>query len=130
MGSNGKIYLGYITSSISHFIRNTFQKDVFITSLTAKKIKKKHPPLDKEFIYNHNFQIIIDNTIMIYFDEKDMAYNCLSKVDDNLLIYGIISKNNRTEVTTLFKTNPSQIKKKFLKNEKLMVLKKEEFTTN
>lgn len=130
MGSNGKIYLGYIKSSISHFIRNTFQKDVFITSLTAKKIKKKHPPLDKEFIYNHNFQIIIDNTIMIYFDEKDMVYNCLSKVDDNLLIYGIISKNNRTEVTTLFKTNPSQIKKKFLKNEKLIVLKKEEFTTN
>ena len=130
MGSKNRIYLGFISNHILHKVRNTFEKDVYMTDVTAKKIGKKHFPLDKEFIHNNNFQIILDNTLMIYFDERELIYNCLSKVDDKLLIYGIVSKNNRTEVTTLFSTNPSQIKKKFLSKEKLIVLKKEEFTTN
>jgi len=130
VGSKNRIFLGFISSSILHHIRNTFEKDVYITSLTAKKIGKKHSPLDKEFIYNNNFQVVINNTIMIYFDEKDMIYNCLSKVDDKLLLYGMVSKNKKTEITTLFNTNPSQIKKKFLNNKKLIVIRNEEFTTN
>jgi hypothetical protein len=130
MGSKNRIFLGLISNEISHFIRNTFSKEVYVTDVTAKKIENKHSPLEKEFIHNHNFQIVIDNTIMIYFDEKELIYNCLSKVDDKLLIYGMVSKNKRTEITTLFNTKPSQIKKKFLENEKLIVLKKEEFTTN
>jgi hypothetical protein len=130
MGSKNRIFLGLISNEISHFVRNTFSKEVYVTDVTAKKIENKHSPLEKEFIYNHNFQIVIDNTIMIYFDEKELIYNCLSKVDDELLIYGMVSKNKRTEITTLFNTNPGQIKKKFLENEKLIVLKKEEFITN
>ena len=130
MGSKNRSYLGFISSHILHNIRNTFEKDVYMTDVTAKKIERKHSPLDKEFIYNNNFQIILDNTLMIYFDEKELIYNCLSKVNDRLLIYGMISKNNRTEVTTLFNTKPNQVKKKFFENKKLIVLKKEEFTTN
>ena len=130
MGSKNRIFLGYITNSISHFIRNIFHKEVYITDITAEKINKKHYPLDREFIYNNNFQIIIDNTIMIYFDEKENIYNCLSKVDNRLFIYGMIAKNNRTEISTLFNTKPNQVKNKFLNKENLIVLKKEEFTTN
>ena len=104
MGSKNRIYLGIISSEISHHIRNIFPKEVYITVMTVKKIKNKHTPLDKEFIHNHNFQIVIDNTIMIYFDKKKSIYNCLSKIDDKLLIYGMVSKNNRTEITTLFNT--------------------------
>ena len=130
MGTKNRIFLGFVSSHILHSIRNTFEKDVYMTDVTAKKIARKHSPLDKEFIYNNNFQIIIDNTLMIYFDEKELIYNCLSKVNDRLLIYGMISKNNRTEVTTLFNTKPNQVKKRFLENKKLIVLKKEEFTTN
>lgn len=130
MGSKNRILLGLISNTISHNIRNIFSKEVYITISTAEKIEKKHPPLDKEFIHNHNFQIIIDNTIMIYFDEKDSIYNCLSKVDGDFLIYGLISKNKRTEVTTLFKTYPNQIKKRFVENKKMINLKKEEFIIN
>ena len=130
MGSKNRIFLGYITNNISHFIRNIFHKEVYITDITAEKINKKHYPLDREFIYNNNFQIIIDNTIMIYFDEKQSIYNCLSKVNDKLLIYGMVSKNSRTEITTLFNTKPNQVKKRFLENQNLIVIRKEEFTTN
>lgn len=130
MGSKDKIFLGYITDNIRHIIRNIFQKEVYITIVTAQKINKKHSPLDKKFIYSHNFQIVLNNTIMIYFDEEKNIYNCLSKIEEDFFIYGLVAKNNRTEVTTLFNTNPSQIKKKFLNREKLIVLKKEEFTTN
>ncbi len=130
MGSKNRIFLGFISNEIRHYIRNTFHKDVYITDITAKKIENKHPPLDKEFIYNHNFQVVIDNTIMIYFDEKQSIYNCLSKVNDKLLIYGMVSKNSRTEITTLFNTKPNQVKKRFLENQNLIVIRKEEFTTN
>lgn len=130
MGSKDKIFLGYIPDNITHIIRNIFQKEIYITIVTAQKIKKKHSPLDKKFIYNHNFQIVLNSTIMIYFDEEKNIYNCLSKIEEDFLIYGLVAKNNRTEITTLFNTNPSQIKKKFLNKEKLIVLKKEEFTTN
>ena len=127
MGSKNRILLGEMTNIISHNIRNTFSKEVYMTSATAIKIENKHSPLDKKFIYNHNFQIIINNTIMIYFDEKKFIYNCLSKVSEDFFIYGLISKNKRTEVTTLFKTYPNQIKKRFIENKKLIFIKKEEF---
>ena len=67
---------------------------------------------------------------MLYFDEKQSIYNCLSKVNDKLLIYGMVSKNSRTEITTLFNTKPNQVKKRFLENQNLIVIRKEEFTTN
>lgn len=67
---------------------------------------------------------------MICYDDENSIYNCLSKVDERFLVYGMISKNKKTEITTLFNTNPSQIKKKFLKNKNLIVIRKEEFTTN
>lgn len=132
MGSKNRIFLGYITSRISHFIRNTFEKELYITDVTAQKIKKKHSPLDKEYVYNHNFQIVINNTIMIYpyYDNEKLIYNCLSKVEGKFLIYGMISKDNRTEVSTLFIAKPNQIKKKFIDNKDVIVLKKEEFITN
>jgi hypothetical protein len=130
MGSKNRIFLGIISSNISHFIRNTFSKKVYMTDSTVKKIENKHHPLENEFIYNHNFQEIIDNTIMICFDERKNIYNCLSKVNDKFLIYGIISKNKRSEISTLFYTKPNQIKKKFLDNKNLIVVKKEEFITN
>ena len=129
MGSKNRIFLGLISSHILHKIRNTFKKRVCMTDSTVKKIEEKHPPLDKEFIYSNNFQIVIDNTLMIYYDDKDRVYNYLSKVDNKLFVYGLVSKNKRTEVSTLFQTNPSQVKKNFKENKNIIVLK-EEFTTN
>ena len=137
MGSKNRIFLGYIPSNIIHHIRNIFEKNVYMTIATAKKIEKKHSPLDKEFIYNHNFQIILDNTISIYSyhnNRGELNYNCLTKVDERFFIYGLISKGKgkgkRTEVSTLFIAKTSQIKNKFFKNENTIELKKEEFTTN
>ena len=125
MGSKNRVYLGIVSSHILHKVRNVFSKKVYMTDATIKKVEEKHPPLDKEFLHNGNFQIIIDNTLMIYFDEKKNLYNCLSKVDNKFFVYGMISKNNRTEVSTLFKTNPSQIKKNFKLNENLIVIKED-----
>lgn len=45
MGSKNRIFLGFVSSHILHSIRNTFQKDVYITDVTAKKIERKHSPL-------------------------------------------------------------------------------------
>ena len=129
MGSKNSKYLGIISSLILHNIRNTFSKKVWITDAKKKKIEKKHPPLDKEFIHNDNFQIIIDNTLMISYDETKKVYNCLSKVNGSFFVYGMFPKNKRAEVTTLFKTNPKQINKNFINNDNLIVIK-EEFTTN
>ena len=130
MGSKNRILLGLISNSINHYFRNIFFKEVFMTVATAKKIEDKHPPLDKEFIHNHNFQIVIDNTIMISYDEERNIYDCLSKISENFFVYGLISKSNRTEVTTLFRTNPSQIKSKFIDKKNLVVIKKEVFILN
>jgi hypothetical protein len=129
MGSKNQKFLGIVSNNVLHNIRNVFEKEVYITDRTIKKIEKKHFPLDKEFIYNDNFQIILDNTLMICYDESKKIYNCLSKVNNRFFIYGMFPKNNRTEITTLFKTNPRQINKDFIENEKTIVLKKE-FTTD
>lgn len=137
MGSKNRIFLGCIPSNIAHYIRNTFEKNVYMTISTAKKIEKKHPPLEKEFIYNHNFQIILDNTISIYSfpdNRGNLKYNCLTKVNERFFIYGLIlkgkGKGKRTEVSTLFIAKTSQIKNKFFENENAIELKKKEFTTN
>jgi len=132
MGSKNRIFLGRITNIMNHIFKNTFEKDVYMTDATAKKIEEKHPPLDKEYIYNHNFQIIIDNTIMIYPDNKKdkLIYNCLSKVDGRFFIYGMISKGKRTEISTLFIGKPNQIKKRFFENENTRRIKKELFQLN
>lgn len=123
MGSKNRKYLGIVSSIILHNIRNTFPKKIFITNKTIEKIQIKHSPLDKEYIHNDNFQTIIDNTIMIYYDQNKRTYNCLSKINTKFLIYGMVPKNNRTEISTLFYTYKRQLEKDFYENENAIEIK-------
>ncbi len=118
MGSKNRILLGHITSRITHYFRNTFENDIYITKVTAEKIKIKHSPLDKEFIYNNNFQIIVDNTIYINYDVEDNSWECLSKIEDKYYFYVLIVNNRSTHVKSLYIPKLKKIEVKFFKNEK------------
>lgn len=83
-----------------------------------------------DYLNKENFSILVDSVIFVSYDKEQNIYNCLTKVDEKFVIFGIVSKNLRNEITTLFYTNERQIKNKFLNKENLIELKKEEFTTN
>ena len=130
MGTKNRIFLGVLTYSILHKIRNKFiSKKIFINDKVFKKIKNKHFDV-VAYINEEKFLIVLENTICIYFDEDENIYNCLSKIEGKFIIYGIVPKNIRNDVTTLFYTNIKQIKKKFPNDENLRILKKEEYTIN
>lgn len=118
MGSKNRILLGYITNRIKHNFRNTFNNDIYITKSTAEKIKIKHSPLDKEFIYNNNFQIIIDNTVYINYDEEDNSWECLSRIEDKYYFYVLIVNNKHTHVKSLYIPKLKKIELRFFNNEK------------
>ncbi|MDC7244057.1 MAG: hypothetical protein PQJ44_09195 [Sphaerochaetaceae bacterium] len=113
MGSKNRRKLGNLSNIFLHKIRNVFSEDiVYITDNKIKKLNSNRPELNKYF-EEKEFQTLIDNVKKVYYNEEDKIYNCLTESDGKLFIFGIVSKNVRNEVTTLFITNDRQIDKKF-----------------
>ena len=111
MGSKNRIFLGILSNIILHHFRNTLlKKELYITKLKVKKITNKHPEI-VHFITQHNFQIIIDNTIAKCEYNKEGIYNLLAKVDEKYILYSVSVNNFYLEGGTLFYTSKRQLKK-------------------
>lgn len=131
MGTKNRIYLGKLSKYFLHKVRFFETSELYITDNKIKKIKLNNNRLNLiDYLNKEDFSSLIDNVIYVSYDKEENIYNCLTKIDEKFAIFGIVSKNLRNEITTLFYTNERQIKNKFLNKENLIVLKKEEFTTN
>jgi hypothetical protein len=113
LGSKNRIYLGIVTSIILHHFRNIFEdKNIYITKLKSKRIAKKHPEII-HYIHDHNFQILIDNTIATCDYHEDGLYNFISLVDGKYILYSISHNNFYNELGTLFYIRKKQMIKCF-----------------
>jgi hypothetical protein len=131
MGTKNRIYLGKLSKYFLHKVRFFETSELYITDNKIKKIKSNNNRLNLiDYLNKEDFCNLIDNVIYVSYDKEENIYNCLTKIDEKFVIFGIVSKNLRNEITTLFYTNERQIKNKFLNKENLIVLKKEDFTTN
>jgi hypothetical protein len=131
MGSKNRIFLGKLSKYFLHKVRFFQTSDLYITDNKIKKIKSNDNRLNLvDYLNKEKFSILIDSVIFVSYDKEENIYNCLTRIDEKFVIFGIVSKNLRNEITTLFYTNERQIKNKFLNKENLIELKKEEFTTN
>jgi hypothetical protein len=131
MGTKNRIYLGKLSKYFLHKVRFFETSELYITDNKIKKIKSNNNRLNLiDYLNKEDFCNLIDNVIYVSYDKEENIYNCLTKIDEKFVIFGIVSKNLRNEITTLFYTNERQIKNKFLNKENLIVLKKEEFATN
>lgn len=131
MGTKNRIYLGKLSKYFLHKVRFFETSELYITDNKIKKIKSNNNRLNLiDYLNKEDFPSLIDNVIYVSYEKEENIYNCLTKIDEKFVIFGIVSKNVRNEITTLFYTNERQIKNKFLNKENLIVLKKEEFTTN
>lgn len=124
MGSKNRILLAILTNLILHKLRNIFHsKELYITKAKFKKIDIKHIDVSY-YLYDNNFQIIINNTIGIcsYKIETSMI-NFISMVDDNIFLYSISVNNFFIYLGTFFKSDKRKILKQcnheidFLNNE-------------
>ena len=131
MGTKNRIFLGKLSKYFLHKVRFFETSELYITDNKIKKIKSNNNRLNLiNYLNKEDFSTLMDNVIYVSYDKEENIYNCLTKIDEKFVIFGIVSKNLRNEITTLFYTNERQIKNKFLNKENLIVLKKEEFTTN
>jgi len=111
LGSKNRILLGILTDIILHHFRNTLlKKELYITKLKVKKIANKHPEII-HFITQHNFQIIIDNTIARCDYNQEGIYNLLAHVDEKYILYSVSINNFYLEGGTLFYTSKRQLRK-------------------
>lgn len=131
MGTKNRIHLGKLSKYFLHKVRFFETSELYITDNKIKKIKSNNNRLNLiDYLNKEDFSSLIDDVIYVSYEEEENIYNCLTKIDEKFVIFGIVSKNLRNEITTLFYTNERQIKNKFLNKENLIVLKKEKFTTN
>jgi len=111
LGSKNRIFLGILSNAVLHHLRNTLnKKELYITKLKVKKITNKHPEIS-HFIMQHNFQVIIDNTIAKCDYDQEGIYNLLAKVDEKYILYSISTNSHYIEAGTLFYTSKRQLKK-------------------
>jgi hypothetical protein len=109
LGSKNRILLGYLHPSIFHIHRNIFQsKRLYVTRKKANKISSEHPNQSK-FIEEHNFQVLLDNTIASCNYKEDGIKNFIIHYQDEYLVYGISINNFRNELTTIFKPSVRQL---------------------
>lgn len=131
MGTKNRIHLGKLSKYFLHKVRFFETSELYITDNKIKKIKSNNNRLNLiDYLNKEDFFSLIDDVIYVSYEEEENIYNCLTKIDEKFVIFGIVSKNLRNEITTLFYTNERQIKNKFLNKENLIVLNKEKFTTN
>jgi len=111
LGSKNRILLGYLHPIVLHFHRNTFKsKKLYLTRKKSNKISIEHPNQAK-FIEEHNFQVLLDNTIASCHYKEDGVKNFITMHEAEYLIYGISINNFRNELTTIFKPNTRQLVK-------------------
>lgn len=123
MGTKNRIHLGKLSKYFLHKVRFFETSELYITDNKIKKIKSNNNRLNLiDYLNKEDFSSLIDDVIYVSYEEEENIYNCLTKIDEKFVIFGIVSKNLRNEITTLFYTNERQIKNKFLNKEK--------FTTN
>jgi len=109
LGTKNRILLGYLQASIFHFHRNTFKsKKLFLTRQKSNKISLEHPSQAK-FIEEHNFQVLLDNTIASCNYKEDGVTNFIIHYENEYLVYGISVNNFRNELTTIFKPSVRQL---------------------
>ena len=102
MGSKNRIFLGIITSQILHYYRNIFNENkLVISKKKAEKIKKEHP-IQAIYIYEYQFQRLLDNTIS----------SCIYKQNGitNFIAYDSVN-NFYNELSTVFKPSIRQLVK-------------------
>jgi len=125
LGNKNRIFLAILNNLILHKIRNIFSaKDLYITKAKFKKIETKHKT-ESSFLYDNNFQSIIDNTIGICSYKKDTTIiNLVSIVDNKIYLYSLSPNNFFIYLGTFFKTDKRKILKQcnneiiFLNNNK------------
>ena len=111
MGTKNRIKLGLITSILLHYFRNIFDdKNLYITKLKAKRIAKKHPEII-HYIYGHNFQLLLDNTIATCSYHEDGIYNFIALIGNKYILYSISHNNYYNELGTLFYIRKKQMLK-------------------
>jgi hypothetical protein len=109
LGSKNRILLGYLHSLILHNHRNIFKsKKLYITRKKSNRISLEHP-LQARFIEEHNFQVLLDNTIASCSYKEDGVKNFIINYKDEYLVYGISINNFRNELTTIFKPSVRQL---------------------
>jgi hypothetical protein len=112
MGSKNRIFLGFISSIILHFIRNKFHsKDLYITKTKYNKIKIDHPK-EHTNLNNIDFQKFIDGTIgYCMYQKYENIYNFVSIVNNEYYIYSISINNHYLEMGTFFRASSKRLKK-------------------
>lgn len=111
MGSKNRIFLGYITSLIVHHHRNIFlSKKLYISKRKSIKIKSDHPQQSK-YINEHNFQILLDNTIASCNYKENGIINFITNINETYFIFGVSINNHYTELGTIFKPSIRQLVK-------------------
>lgn len=112
MGSKNRIFLGIITQTILHYIRNKFDnKDLYITKTKYNKIKVDHP-IEHTNLNNIDFQKFIHGTVgYCMYQKYDNIYNFVSIVDESYYIYSISINNHYLEVGTFFRASAKRLKK-------------------
>jgi len=109
LGSKNRIFLGIITSQILHHYRNIFNENkLVISKKKAEKIKKEHP-IQAIYIYEYQFQRLLDNTISSCIYKQNGITNFIAYDGDNYLIYGISVNNFYNELSTVFKPSIRQL---------------------
>ena len=112
MGSKNRIFLGFFSSVILHFMRNIFIKnEIHITKNKYNKILEKHNEVKPLII--DNFQEVINNTFATCEYNQKGLYNFISIVEGKYIIYAISSNNYYVEVATLFYAKKRLLRKCF-----------------
>jgi len=111
LGTKNRIFLGIITSAILHNIRNRFNsKNLFLNKKKAKILKQTRID-ESKYIYENNFQIILDNTLATCQYKENGLINFISKVENRYILYSISTNNYYNEVATIFFTSKRQLRK-------------------
>ena len=112
MGSKNRIFLGFISNIILHFIRNKFDsKDLYITKTKYNKIKLDHPE-EHTNLNNIDFQKFIDGTIgYCMYSKYENIYNFVCIVNNEYYIYSISINNHYLEMGTFFRASSKRLKK-------------------
>lgn len=125
MGSKNRILLAMLTNLILHKLRNIFDtKELYITKAKLKKVEQKHQQV-VFYLYDNNFQTILDNTIGICaYKHDDSIYNFVSIINDDIFLYSISTNNHFNYIGTFFKTDKRKLLKQCNDNIKFLNSKK------
>lgn len=111
MGSKNNIFLGHLLGMIDHHIRNTFEKEIYISKRNIEKIKDKHPETF-HLIGKTAFKELMEGTIgYCEYESLENTYNFIAMHNQKYYLFALKKTQHHTVCNTIYVLNKRTLKK-------------------